>query len=44
MATSTIDLHLPYTTRVDNALGNRHLRKVALERHGAHGRASAWRR
>lgn len=31
MATSTIDLHLPYTTRVDNALGNRHLH-TALER------------
>src|SRR5512134_1392158 len=31
MATSTIDLHLPYDTRVDKALGNRHLR-TALER------------
>ena len=31
MATSTIDLHLPYDTRVDRALGNRHLR-TALER------------
>jgi L-lactate dehydrogenase complex protein LldF len=31
MATSTIDLHLPYDTRVERALGNRHLR-TALER------------
>jgi L-lactate dehydrogenase complex protein LldF len=31
MATSTIDLHLPYDTRVDAALNNRHLR-TALER------------
>lgn len=31
MPTSTIDLHLPYETRVANALGNRHL-KTALER------------
>ncbi len=31
MATSTIDLHLPYTTRVAKALGNRHLH-TALER------------
>ena len=31
MATSTIDLHLPYEERVRDALGNRHL-KTALER------------
>jgi L-lactate dehydrogenase complex protein LldF len=31
MATSTIDLHLPYDTRVETALNNRHLR-TALER------------
>jgi L-lactate dehydrogenase complex protein LldF len=31
MATSTIDLTLPYKTRVKDALGNKHL-KVALER------------
>ena len=31
MATTTIDLHLPYKTRVQSALGNRHL-KTALER------------
>jgi L-lactate dehydrogenase complex protein LldF len=31
MATSTIDLHLPYDERVRGALGNRHL-KTALER------------
>ena len=31
MTTSTIDLTLPYKTRVNEALGNKHL-KVALER------------
>ncbi|HHY54392.1 MAG TPA: lactate utilization protein, partial [Chloroflexi bacterium] len=31
MATSTIDLTLPYKTRVKDALGNKHL-KIALER------------
>ncbi len=40
MATSTIDLHLPYDTRVESALNNRHLR-TALER--ATGRMSGQR-
>ena len=41
MATSTIDLHLPYDERVDKALNNRHLR-TALER--ATGRMAGQRR
>ena len=37
MATSTIDLHLPYDTRVDKALNNRHLQHRPRTRHRAHG-------